>query len=287
LAFGSKCYLGGKVVKIGINASVFPSNMTVSQGFKIAKRAGFDSVELNVSDDGYIPLGADEYDVLKYRKAAENMSLELCTLSVSLLWNYPLTSNDPAVVSKGKDIVRKAIRIARWLGADTLLTVPGIVTEDVPYDIAYKRAVDAARELAEDAQRENVCIGLENAWNKFLLSPLEFKQFIDEIGSDWVKVYFDAGNAMVTGYPQHWISILKSRISKIHVKDFLGEVGNVHGFTNLMNGDLDWYGLRDALRNVGFNSVITAQIPSYRAVPELGIRHAGEVMKRIFKAGDR
>ena len=35
-------------------------------------------------------------------------------------------------------------------------------------------------------------IAVENVWNKFLLSPLEFARYVDEFESPWLRAYFDA-----------------------------------------------------------------------------------------------
>ena len=274
-------------MKIAVNAWIFPPNMSVPQGLRIAKGAGFDAVELNLSEDGYLRPGMPESEVAAFRTAAENMSLEFRSLSQNLLWKYPLTSPDPATAEKAKEVVRSGLAIARILGADTLLVVPGLVQADVPYDVAYARSQAALRELAADAEREGVFIGIENVWNKFLLSPLEMKDFIDSIGSEYVGAYFDVGNVLVSGYPEHWIRILGSRIKKVHVKDFRTSIGNISGFTNLLQGDVDWIGVRSALREIGYDDTVTAEIPGYNTLPDLGIRHAGEALRRIFRQTSR
>lgn len=69
-------------------------------------------------------------------------------------------------------------------------------------------------------REHQIHIGVENVWNKFLLSPLEMRAFIDEIGSEWIGSYFDVGNVVYAGYPEQWIRILGKRIKKVHFKDF-------------------------------------------------------------------
>ena len=270
-------------MKIGLNAWAFPPNLTLPQSFKHAKAAGFDCVELNVSDSGQLTPDTDESAATSIRQSAENISLELRSLCSGLLWQSPLTANDPAVAERGREIVRKCIQLCRWLGADTLLVIPGVVTEDVPYDVAYERSLAALKEFAGHAEKMNVCIGVENVWNKFLLSPLEMRDFVDAVGSEMVGVYFDAGNVLVSGYPDHWIRILGNRIRKVHVKDFQTAVGNITGFTNLLEGDVNWRAVARSLSDVGYDDVVTAEIAGYKTLPDLGIRHAGESMKRIFK----
>jgi L-ribulose-5-phosphate 3-epimerase len=270
-------------MKTGINAWAFPSNLSVPQCLKLAKAGGFDCVELNISEDGYLTPEMSREEVERLRTAADNMSLELRSLSTGLFWTYPFTSNDPALVERAKEIVRKGLQVCKWIGADTMLVVPGAVTEDVPYDVAYDRALAALKELAKTAEDLGVSIGVENVWNKFLLSPLEMRDFIDAVGSKMVAAYFDAGNVLVSGYPQHWIRILGDRIKKVHVKDFLTGIGNITGFVNLLEGDVPWKEIRNALAEIGYDDIVTAEIGGYKTLPELGIKHAGESMKRIFK----
>lgn len=270
-------------MKTGINTWAFPGNMSVPQCLKLAKAGGFDCVELNVSENGYLTPETDRQSVEKLRLAAENMSLEVRSLCTWLLWQYPLTSNNPQLAERGKEIVRKSLRICKWLGADAMLVVPGMVTQDVPYDVAYDRALAAIKDLAQTAEDLGVYIGIENVWSKFLLSPLEMRDFIDAADSKMVGAYFDVGNVLVNGYPQHWIKILGDRIKKVHVKDFLTKVGNITGFVNLLEGDVPWKEVKNSLAKIGYDDVVTAEIGGYRTLPELGIKHAGESMKRIFK----
>ena len=63
-------------------------------------------------------------------------------------------------------------------------------------------------------------VAVEEVWNKFLLSPLEFARYVDEFDSPWLKAYFDVGNVVFYGYPQDWIRALGARIVKVHLKDF-------------------------------------------------------------------
>lgn len=270
-------------MKIAINAWTLPANLTIHQGFRVAKGAGFDGVELNLDVEGYLALDLSDAEVEKLRSAAENMSLELRSVCSGLYWKYSLTAADKSTAETAKEVVRKGLHVTKLLGGDTLLVVPGQVTPDVPYDVAYQRSQAALRELAKEAEKHQVIIGIENVWNKFLLSPLEMARFIDEIGSPYVQAYFDVGNVLAYSYPQHWISVLGSRIKKVHVKDFRAHVGNWDGFVNIAEGDVDWTAVKAALAIVGYDDVVTAEIGGYKTLPELGIRHAGETLKRLFK----
>lgn len=153
----------------------------------------------------------------------------------------------------------------------------------VPYDIAYDRAQEAVSQLARTAAEHKVNIGLENVWNKFLLSPLEMRNFIDEIGSPWVGSYFDVGNTLANGYPQHWISILGKRIKKVHFKDYRRQAGGLHGFVDLLAGDVDYPVVVKALEAVGYDDYVIAEmIPAYTYHSEQIIYNTSRSMDRIL-----
>ena len=61
---------------------------------------------------------------------------------------------------------------------------------------------------------------MEEVWNKFLISPIEFARYVDSFKSPWVRAYFDVGNVLLFGYSQDWIRTLGKRIVKVHLKDF-------------------------------------------------------------------
>ena len=125
-----------------------------------------------------------------------------------------------------------------------------------------------------------VTLGIENVWNKFLLSPLEMRDFIDSFASDMVGAYFDIGNVLLTGYPDQWIKILGKRIKRIHVKDFDTTVGTADGFVDLLKGSVDFEATKKALAEVDYDSYVTAEmIPYEPGRPE----KTAEAMKKIFK----
>lgn len=269
-------------MKIGINRWTMPMDWTLARCFDEAKKAGFDSIEINLAEDGELTLQSTEQEVRQIAAAARDTGITLSSLSNGLGWPYPLTSNDPAIRHKGYEILQTALRCARWLEVDTILCVPGLVTSDVGYDTAYQRAGAALQDLAGAAAETQVSIGIENVWNKFLLSPLEMARFIDEIGSSWVGAYFDVGNVLLYGFPQHWIKILGPRIKKVHVKDFSTSVGTLRGFGNPLQGNVPWAAVRAALEEIGYNSFVTAEVDGYPAAPELGLNHIAESLRQVF-----
>ncbi len=266
------------------------SRMSLKNCMQLAKRAGFEAIELAVAEEGELSLDSTRRDLEKIVQAAEEVGIELSSLATGLFWDYSLSSSNDKVKDKAKGIVKKMLELASYLGVDTILVVAGAVDvffkpagEIVPYDVAYQRSLESLGECLDTAEKYKVNIGIENVWNKFLLSPLEMRDFIDKLGSDYLGAYFDVGNTLLTGYPEHWIRILGKRIKKVHIKDFKGAIGNVNGFCDLLEGDVNWAEVMKALKEVGYNDYITAEIlPPYSQHPEALIYNISKSMDFIL-----
>lgn len=257
---------------------------------EIAKDAGFDGIELALDETGPVSLESTKEDILKVKAMADEIGLELYSVASGLYWTYNYTSGVEANRTKAKEITKKQLEVASWLGCDTILVVPGAVEvafdpgEVVEYDTAYERALAALKELAPYAEELKVSIGVENVWNRFLLSPVEMADFIDKVGSDYVGSYFDVGNVLFIGYPEHWIKALGSRIKKVHFKDYRREAGSLCGFVDLLSGDVNWPAVMEQFSKIGYDGWVTAEmLPPYTHYPETIIYNTSNSMDKILR----
>ena len=275
-------------MKLGVGHTMFPPDWPLEKIFGEAAEIGFDGVELWLTEDGAVSLTSTREDMERVKELARKHGIELYSLASGLYWQYSLTDEDSAVREKAKGIVRKQLELAHALGCDTILVVPGCVGADflpeskvVDYEAAYARAAEWLWELKPYAEELQVSIGIENVWNKFLLSPLEMRDLIDRADSRYVGAYLDIGNVLNFGYPQQWVRILGKRICKVHLKDFSREVGNLNGFVELLEGDVDYPAVMSALREAQYDGWLTAELvfPPEKALD--GIRRTMEAMRRI------
>jgi L-ribulose-5-phosphate 3-epimerase len=259
-------------MKKGINYWAFPAKADGSpfgqvQAIARAKALGYDCLELTVEAEGPLSPKASQADVTKIRKAAEDCGLELLTVASGLAWGESPTDPDPAVRARAVENYRRTLEICSWLGARTLLYLPGMVSAcfipgfaPQPSESVATWAREAVEALLPTAERLKVTLAVENVWNRFLLSPLEMKAFIDQFGSDSVGSYFDVGNVLLYGHPEDWIRTLGKRIAAVHMKDFRTNVGNLDGFVDLLSGDVNFRAVMGALRAVGYTGPYTAEI---------------------------
>jgi len=260
----------------------------LAECFRLAREAGFDGVEVALDETGEINLQATAEEMAQIKEQAMACGIRLYSVASGLYWKYSLTSDDPGEREMAGSIVRKQLSIARWLDCDTILILPGCVksfepnSSAVPYDLVYARALQALRELAPFAEQAGVVIGIENVWNQFLLSPLEMRDLIDAVGSPAVAAYFDIGNVLAFGQPQHWIKILGSRIRKVHVKDYRIAAGGLAGFVDLLSGDVHFPEVMAALRDVGYKDWLTAEMGTYRYYPNTLLKNTSAAMDQIM-----
>ena len=277
-------------MKKGINIWSFAAGTTVAESIKIAKDAGFDGIELALNETGELSLESTEKEIDAISSLLKETDIEIAGLATGLYWDYAMTSESEANRNKAKDICKKQLQTAAQLGVDSILVIPGAVgvdfipnSEVVNYERAYERALAAIQELSVDAKGYGVNIAIENVWNKFLVSPLEMKQFIDTVNSEFVGSYFDVGNVVYNGYPEHWIEILGSRIKKVHFKDYRREAGGLHGFVDLLAGDVDYPVVVKALESIGYNNYVTAEmIPGYKHYGNQIVYNASKSMDAIL-----
>lgn len=278
-------------MKTGVSLFSFAENASPEELFPLIKQAGYDGVEPVLSESGYLNMSTTTRRIKEIKALADDSGLEIPSVGVWSLWENNLVSNDESIRSKALDIVRKQIEAAHIMGADTILVVPGYVgcdfaskPERVRYDIAYDRCVEAFQRLIPDAEAAGVQIGIENVWNRFLLSPIEMKRLIQEINSPFMGAYFDVGNIMYLGYPADWIEILGSDIKKIHLSDYRTSQTGLGAFVDLFAGDVDFKEVAGALNKIGYDDyLILEMLPNYKQFPEVSIVSNKTAVDRIVK----
>ena len=231
----------------GIKIGMLPREMSDAEKFKLAARCGFEGID-----------AAPLTDLAAARKQAEWAREAGAPIhGVVFGWWPPFDGDTAGKDKKALADMENALRCAQAMAADTVLLVPTRVTETYGYVEAYQHSQGLIRRLLPLAEELQVIIALENVWNNFLLSPMEFGRYIDELESRWVRAYFDVGNLIIQGYAQHWIRALGKRIVKIDLKDYRRKGQE---FVNLPEGDVNWPEVYKALKEIGFEGWMTAEV---------------------------
>jgi L-ribulose-5-phosphate 3-epimerase len=234
--------------------TMLPKELPYARRFTVAREAGFHGIEMQTV--------AEAGEAEEILEASKKTGLRIHSVMNADHWRFPLSSSDREVVNRSVAGMETSLRNAALWGADAVLLVPAVVDATTSYHDAWMRSQRVIREqLLPLARQLRVIIAIEEVWNKFLLSPLEFARYIDEFDSPWVKAYFDVGNVVFYGYPQDWIRTLAERIVKVHLKDFQLDRSNGRFlWKNVGEGDVDWQEVQRAFTAIDYRGYMTTEV---------------------------
>jgi hexulose-6-phosphate isomerase len=278
---------------INLWAFPYPEKMTLQQCLQLAKDAGFAGIELNYDLDNDLSPKSGTSEFAAIRKMADKIGIAISGLCSFLFWPYPLTSNDPLKRARALELAAKMTQAAHDLGTVILLVVPGAVHipwrtdyEPVPNDVCDRRAREAVAKLLPSAEKLGVYMNIENIFfNGYLMTPGEMIAFCDSFHSDHLRVHFDTGNIMLFQFPEHWISILGSRIKNVHLKEFTkkGTDHSLESFRPLLDGTTDWPAVVEAFDKIDYRGYLTFEYfhpwPHY---PEALIYQTSDSLDRML-----
>ena len=214
-------------LKLGANPEAVP----------LAARLGFEGVQLSFgrkTPDGKLPVDNPE-TVARYLQLAGENRMRIDGTCVDKLHEDGLKSEPRAV-----NWVSDSIRLTAALRTRVLL-LPffgkwAIVNRD-----EGDRVGDALRELAPEAEKAGVILGIEDT-----ISAEDNVRILDRARSKNVLVYYDVGNSALAGFDVvreiRWLG--GDRICQFHLKDnpyYLGE------------GKMPFGDILQAIRDIGFS----------------------------------
>ena len=180
------------MTKLGVHALVWVGGWSPAearQAIASTAEAGYDLIEIPLLD----PSSVDARDT---RRVLDDHGISAgCSLGLSPETN--VSSEDPAAVAAGRRLLADALEATVELGADYLGGVLyGVLGrhEAVVSGRGYANAVEAIRELCDNAAPEGVTIGIEvvNRYESNVLNTAEQAlTFLDDVGADNATVHLD------------------------------------------------------------------------------------------------
>ena len=213
-------------------------DLSILDRFKMLKDVGFDGTELRTENSE---------DASEYAAAIEKSGLKV-----------------HGIVNSDKPDLAKAVKFSKDMGGTSVLYVARY-DKKRPLMESWKETQEVIRKGLPAAEKHEVKILVENVWAGFLISALDVERFVDEIDNPWFGSYFDVGNNVRWGVPQHWIEILGDRIGKLDIKEWdekkHSSEGLRSGFSSeLGEGTIDWAEVRKSLKKIGFKGWATAEV---------------------------
>jgi L-ribulose-5-phosphate 3-epimerase len=264
-------------MKVGLSAIITPPEWSFDELLKQAAGAGYEALEVCLRDEGEISLKTSESEFEALAGRARDAGIELSSVCASVREQPKnIMTNDCAVWQASLDTIRRCLDGTAALGVDTMLLTMGALTDELYYNEAYANGLKALQLVAPHAEALGVNIAVEYVWNKFLLSPMEFARFCDEVASPRVGLFFDTGNMVVFGFPQHWVRICGKHLMKVHFKDFKRQG---YEWTPLLGGDVNFPAVMAELRKIGYDGALLSEVAPSIASLEATAGHIRQIME--------
>jgi len=228
--------------KKAIGYTMIKENLSVEDKLKLVKDAGFEGIEIPTQ---HLNKGTPEPKILA--RSCQKTGIPV-----------------HGVVNSSHPDLKKAIDEALLYNATSVLCVVRPDPAGSFFD-NYQSSQNKIRKFIPYAEKRRVFLLIENIWNTFLIEPLTMARYIDELDSPYVKAYFDVGNVVRWGWPQHWIEVLGKRIVKIHIKEYNLKVAMSEGMGKgfdcpLGHGSIVWKRVREELKKIGYRGWATAEV---------------------------
>jgi hexulose-6-phosphate isomerase len=240
----------------------------VMDQFLAVRAAGFEGVE---------PMSHMKQD--EVLKALDANGLKAASVCCNTHWSKPLSHPDAKQRQEGLEGLLQALKDAKHYGATSVLLVPGVVNDNVPYAACFERSVAEIRKAVPVAQELGVKIAIENVWNNFITKPQQAKDFLDAIDSPQVGWHFDIGNCLRYSPSEQWIPVLGKRILKLHIKEY----SKFKSFNvRLLEGDNHWPAIMKALHDVGYEGWGISEQPGEQSKDAAALQDLSQRMDKVF-----
>jgi len=263
-------------MKIAISQLCVPG--ALGEVLEKTRRWGYEALELGVSEEGGVlnlsTPASRRKDIIRQ---IVDQGLSLTSLVALPVAQHSLFDHIAAERHKGQDLCRRILDMAAEMGADTILLVPGRLVSETCYDEAMTMCIESLQALAPHAEACRVNIGIENVWNKFLVSPLDMKFLIESVHSRYVGAFVDVGNIVFWGYPEHWIRILAPYLKKIHFKDLAVRGMNL-AVVPLGQGAVNWDAVMREIRAARYDGALISEV---EGGDDSAMADAARIMKKL------
>ncbi len=198
-------------------------------------------------------------------------------------WHPSWIEPDPHYRAIRREHTKRALSLAKELGATSIQTEPGGPTDDRSWDDAAKLFYDEIMPCVELAETLEVLLLIEPEPGLLIETFEQYLEFVDRIDSPWVGLNFDIGHAFCVGQdPQNWIARMAPHTKHYHVEDIAATRRHAHLVPG--RGVIDFSATIREIAKTGYDGWITVELYPYIDNPDEAGREAREFLERVIGA---
>ena len=199
-------------------------------------------------------------------------------------WHPSWIEPDPHYRAIRREHTKRALRLAKELGAPSIQTEPGgPLAPGQSWHAAADMFYDEIMPCVELAEQLEVFLLIEPEPGLMIETFEQYLEFAGRIGSPWVGLNFDIGHAFCVGQePQQWIARMAPHTKHYHIEDIAATRSHAHLVPG--RGAIDFPAVLREIAKSGYQGWITVELYPYIDDPDAAGREAKQFLENADRA---
>jgi hexulose-6-phosphate isomerase len=187
---------------------------TWQKEFEIAQEIGYAAIEWIVERPVETNALMTDSGKGEIKKVIASTGVRIDYVCADIFMQQPLVRMTEEIKSQNKGYLLEILKNAKEVGAIGV-EIPFVDNSSIKNDKEKQEFIDAMQDAFKLAKDLEIKISLETD-----LSPIAFKELLEQIGLDFVQANYDIGNSASLGFdPKEELNAYGQRILNVHVKD--------------------------------------------------------------------
>jgi hexulose-6-phosphate isomerase len=223
---------------------------TWQKEFEIAQEIGYAAIEWIVEKPVETNALMTTSGKTEIKKVIASTGVRIDYVCADIFMQQPLVRMSEETKSQNKEYLLEILKNAKEVGAIGV-EIPFVDNSSIKSETEKQEFIDTMQDAFKLAKDLDIKISLETD-----LSPIAFKELLEQIDLNFIQANYDIGNSASLGYdPEEELDAYGQRILNVHVKD-----RKLGGTTvPLGTGSADIQGVFQKLNEIGYAGGITMQ----------------------------
>jgi hexulose-6-phosphate isomerase len=227
----------------------YPAN-TWQKEFEIAQEIGYAAIEWIVEKPVETNSLMSDSGKAEIKKVIVSTGVRIDYVCADIFMQQPLVRMTEEIKSQNKEYLLEILKNAKEVGA-VGVEIPFVDNSSIKNEKEKQEFIDVMQDAFKLATELDIKISLETD-----LSPIAFRELLEQIGLDFVQANYDIGNSASLGFdPKEELDAYGQRILNVHVKD--RKLGGTTVPLGTGNANINY--VLQKLQEIGYRGGLTMQ----------------------------
>ena len=275
-------------MKLAFSSNAF-KKYSLEYSIKAIASIGYEGVELLCDTPHAYPPDFGEERIRSIRDLLSSYSLRVSNLNAFTLYAIGDVYH-PSWIEESEKLRELRIKhtidclhLAKKIGVKNISTLPGgpmvnVDRKNIPQ--LEKLFIEGLLRASKTAEKEDVKILVEPEPSLFLENSTQFKNLMNKVNSEYVKLNFDIGHFFCVGEdPTKLVYELSDYAEHFHLADIAES--RIHNHLIPGHGAIDFESVFNAINEIGYGGFITVELYPYQSNPIEAAKKAFDYLRDI------